>query len=195
MDTYLTYLPTLCCCPLTVLCTTWYSSFWSVTVNPLITYFIQCVCNVVRDKFWEVVSNAINGKNLLLWSKFLSIPLNITDCELPCLNHWIIVFISIRHILIYYSIKGILFYYIITQCLSFFYISHCFVEGVIVILHSLSLPTSVTGEVYCFPRQLIFSFGRRALYHSKCIWEYIAKSIPPVCTMIFKLIAGLLFLS
>ena len=29
-------------------------------------------------------------------------------------------------------------------------------------------PPSVTGEVYCFPRrQLIFSFGRRVIYHSK----------------------------
>ena len=32
----------------------------------------------------------------------------------------------------------------------------------------LCLPPSVTGEVYCFPRrQLIFSFGRRVIYHSK----------------------------
>ena len=31
-----------------------------------------------------------------------------------------------------------------------------------------SLPPSVTGEVYCFPRrQLIFSFGRRVTKHSK----------------------------
>ena len=29
-------------------------------------------------------------------------------------------------------------------------------------------PPSVTGEVYCFPRrQLIFSFGRRVIYHLK----------------------------
>ena len=29
-------------------------------------------------------------------------------------------------------------------------------------------PPSVMGEVYCFPRrQLIFSFGRRVMYHSK----------------------------
>ena len=29
-------------------------------------------------------------------------------------------------------------------------------------------PTSVAGEVYCFPRrQLIFSFDRRVIYHSK----------------------------
>ena len=29
-------------------------------------------------------------------------------------------------------------------------------------------PPSVTGEVYCIPRrQLIFSFGRRVIYHSK----------------------------
>ena len=30
------------------------------------------------------------------------------------------------------------------------------------------VPPSVTGEVYCFPRrQLIFSFGRRVIYHLK----------------------------
>ena len=29
-------------------------------------------------------------------------------------------------------------------------------------------PPSVTGKVYCFPRRkLIFSFGRRVIYHSK----------------------------
>ena len=29
-------------------------------------------------------------------------------------------------------------------------------------------PPSVTGEVYCFPRcQIIFSFGRRVIYHLK----------------------------
>ena len=29
-------------------------------------------------------------------------------------------------------------------------------------------PPSVTGELYCFPRrQLIFSFGRRVIYHLK----------------------------
>ena len=29
-------------------------------------------------------------------------------------------------------------------------------------------PPSATGEVYCFPRrQLIFSFGRRVMYHLK----------------------------
>ena len=53
---------------------------------------------------------------------------------------------------------------------------------------------SVTGEVYCFPRrQLIFSVGNRVIYHSKglCLWEYIPKSIPSVCTTIFKRIAGL----
>ena len=37
-------------------------------------------------------------------------------------------------------------------------------------------PASVTGEVYCFPRrQLIFSFGRRVIYHLKGLWEYIMK--------------------
>ena len=34
--------------------------------------------------------------------------------------------------------------------------------------HLMCLPPSVTGEVYCSPRrQLIFSFGRRVIYHSK----------------------------
>ena len=43
-------------------------------------------------------------------------------------------------------------------------------------------PPGVTGEVYCFPRrQLIFSFGRRVIYHLKGLWEYISKSIPSVC--------------
>ena len=46
-----------------------------------------------------------------------------------------------------------------------------------------------------FPRlQLIFSFGRRVIYHSKGLWEYILKSIPSVgmsvclsvCTTIIK---------
>ena len=46
--------------------------------------------------------------------------------------------------------------------------------GVILLL--LCLPPSVTGEVYCFPRrQLIFSFGRRVIYYSKGLWEYIPK--------------------
>ena len=55
-------------------------------------------------------------------------------------------------------------------------------------------PYSVTGEVYCFPRsQLIFSFGRRVIYHSKGLWEYIPKSIPSLCTTIFKRIAALRF--
>ena len=37
---------------------------------------------------------------------------------------------------------------------------------------------NVTGEVYCFPRrQLVFSFDRRVIYHSKGLWEYIPKSI------------------
>ena len=41
----------------------------------------------------------------------------------------------------------------------------------------LCLPPSVTGEVYCFPhRQLIFSFGRRVIYNSKGLSEYIPKS-------------------
>ena len=43
-------------------------------------------------------------------------------------------------------------------------------------------PPSVTGEIYCFPRhQLIFSFGRRVIYHLKGIWENIPKSISYVC--------------
>ena len=46
----------------------------------------------------------------------------------------------------------------------------------------LCLPPSVTGEVYCFRRrQLIFSFGRRVIYHSKGLGEFIPKSIPSVC--------------
>ena len=62
----------------------------------------------------------------------------------------------------------------------------------------LSMPPppllSVTGEVYCFlRRQLIFSFGRRVVYHSKGLWEYIPKSTPSVCTTIFKRIAELCF--
>ena len=33
-------------------------------------------------------------------------------------------------------------------------------------------PPSVKGEVYCFSRrQLIFSFGRRVIYHSKSLRE------------------------
>ena len=44
----------------------------------------------------------------------------------------------------------------------------------------MNLP-SVTGKVYFFPRcQLIFSFDRRIIYHSKGLWEYIPKSIPSV---------------
>ena len=58
----------------------------------------------------------------------------------------------------------------------------------------LCLPPSVMGEVYCFPRrQLIFSFNRRVIYHSKGLWEYIPESIPSDCTTIFKRIAGLRF--
>ena len=55
----------------------------------------------------------------------------------------------------------------------------------------LCLPSSVTGEVYCFPRcQLIFSFDRRArvILHHACF-----KSIPSVCTTILKRIAWLHF--
>ena len=55
----------------------------------------------------------------------------------------------------------------------------------------LCLSPIVTGEVYCFPRRpLIFSFGRRVIYHLKGLWEYIPKSIPSVCTTIFKRKAG-----
>ena len=55
----------------------------------------------------------------------------------------------------------------------------------------LCLPPSVTGEVYCFPRhQLIFSFDWRVIYHLKGLWEYILKSIPSVCSTIFKRIVG-----
>ena len=35
--------------------------------------------------------------------------------------------------------------------------------------------------------------ARRVIYHSKGVWEYIPKSIPSVCTTIFKRIAGLCF--
>ena len=50
-------------------------------------------------------------------------------------------------------------------------------------------------------RQLIVSFGRRVINHSKGLWEYIPKSIPSgalsvhlsVCTTIFKRIDGLNF--
>ena len=34
--------------------------------------------------------------------------------------------------------------------------------------------------------QLIFSFGRRVIYHSKGFWEYIPKLILTVCTTIFN---------
>ena len=48
-------------------------------------------------------------------------------------------------------------------------------------------PPYMTGDVYWFPRrQLIFSFGRRVIYNSTCLWEYILKLIPSVCTTIFK---------
>ena len=47
-------------------------------------------------------------------------------------------------------------------------------------------PTSVSGEVYCFPRrQLIFSFGKRVIniisFERSMSSEYIPKSIPYVC--------------
>ena len=36
------------------------------------------------------------------------------------------------------------------------------------IIYLIMPPPSLTGEVYCFSRrQLIFSYGRRVLYHSK----------------------------
>ena len=69
----------------------------------------------------------------------------------------------------------------------------------ILILYSICIimpPPSVTGEVYCFPRrQLIFSFGRRVIYHSKKgFWKYIPNSILSVCLslckQVFKRIAG-----
>ena len=48
------------------------------------------------------------------------------------------------------------------------------------VLRSMPHP-SVTGDVYCFPlRQLIFSFGRRVIYHLKGLWEYIPKSMMSV---------------
>ena len=54
----------------------------------------------------------------------------------------------------------------------------------------LCLPPSVTGEVYCFHRcQLIFSFGGRVIYHLKGL--RVHSEIDPVCTTIFKRIAGL----
>ena len=46
-----------------------------------------------------------------------------------------------------------------------------------VVCHLIMPPNGVMG-VYCFPRrQLIFSFGRHVIYHSKGLWEYIPKSI------------------
>ena len=69
----------------------------------------------------------------------------------PCLHRVVKVFFSI--------VKGKKFF----QYLIFFF---------------LCLPLSVTGKVYCFPRhQLFFSFGRRVIYQSKCLWKYIPKSI------------------
>ena len=48
--------------------------------------------------------------------------------------------------------------------------------------YKLCLSSSVTGEVYCFPRrQLNFSFDRRVIYHLKGLYEYIPKSIQSVC--------------
>ena len=68
----------------------------------------------------------------------------------------------------------------------------------IYLLNLLCLPSSVTGEVYCFPRrQLILSSRRCVIYHSKGLWQYIPKLIPSVClsicATIFERIAGLCF--
>ena len=78
------------------------------------------------------------------------------------------------------------------MCWCAFMLQVCIIEP------SLCLLPSVTGVVYYFPRrQLILSFDRCVIYHSKGIWEYIPKSIPSVClsicTAIFKRIAGLCF--
>ena len=56
-------------------------------------------------------------------------------------------------------------------------------------------PPSVTGEVYYFPpRQLIFRFCMRVILSFKrTLQQYIPKSIPSVCTTIFKRIALLFF--
>ena len=59
-----------------------------------------------------------------------------------------------------------------------FYIWKCFQQYITKLKLCLSVPLTndfiyasppgVTGEVYCFPRrQLIFSFGRRVIYHLK----------------------------
>ena len=72
-------------------------------------------------------------------------------------------------------------------------------QKVTYIITLIWLPPCVTVEAYYFPRrQLIFSFGRRAIYLFKRLWEYIPKSIPSfclsVCTSIFKRITGLHFI-
>ena len=67
-------------------------------------------------------------------------------------------------------------------------------KGFILLICWLCLPPSVTAEVYCFfSSPTNSSFGRRVIYHSKSLWEYISKLIPSVCTTIFKRIAGLHF--
>ena len=71
---------------------------------------------------------------------------------------------------------------------------HCNTNPVTNVSGQLFLPTSVTGEVYCFPRRLlVFSFGRRVIYRSKGLSENIPMSIPSVYTTAFKQIAGLSF--
>ena len=60
-------------------------------------------------------------------------------------------------------------------------------------LRKLCLPPSVTGEVYCFPRrQPIFCFGRTCHVWFKRSLR-VHSEIDPVCTTIFKRIAGLCF--
>ena len=55
-------------------------------------------------------------------------------------------------------------------------------------------PRVYTREVYCFPRRkLIFRFGRRVIYLSKGLSEYIPKSFASVCTTIIKRIAVFFF--
>ena len=44
-------------------------------------------------------------------------------------------------------------------------------------------PYSVTGKVYCFPRvQLIFSYVRRVIYHSKSLSQFFFVAPPTACT-------------
>ena len=86
--------------------------------------------------------------------------------------------------------------FLIMQCIQKLII--CSSSFSIMISMYLCLSPSVTVEVYCFPRrQLIFSFGRRVIYHSKGLWEYIPKSIQSVglsvCSTTFKRIAGIRF--